>query len=94
MLRVRLEDTTYADAHAMTLAESSTPGVSYSAGRETIAFEIAADTARELSRRWTLRVLIDVDGDGRIGPGDYVNAASVPIPDGQLIDVTVPVKRV
>jgi hypothetical protein len=29
--------------------------------------------------RYTVRVLVDVDGDGRIGSGDYLNTESYPV---------------
>ena len=45
-------------------------------------------------RRASLRVLVDLDGDGRLGAGDYRQAASTPAPDGPHGVLIVPLRRV
>src|SRR5438105_1273069 len=92
-LRVKLEDSTYADAPATVLAEI-TRLVRYAPAQSAIEFELLTDAIRDPSQRWTVRAVIDVDGDGTIGRGDYMNVVSVLVPEGERVSVTIPVRRV
>jgi hypothetical protein len=92
-VELTLEDTTYADAPAVPVAllvlrdvsHAGTPG----AGLPFVLHRPPASPGR----RQTLRVLVDLDGDGRPGAGDYRNAESVPVPPGPVTDLVVRVKR-
>jgi hypothetical protein len=87
-----LEDTTYADARADPVARVVLRGASHDGSTRAIPFALPRPPAVP-GRSYTLRVLVDVDGDGRLGPGDYRNAESVSIlPDTRSLDVRV--KRV
>jgi hypothetical protein len=90
---VRIEDTTYADAAAVCVAEALWTGVSFDGDLErTIVFRVERAPAPD--RRHTLRVHIDVQGDGRIGPGDYLNSQAVALPAGPVAGIEVRVTRV
>jgi hypothetical protein len=98
-LLVRLEDTTYADAAAIVVASSTVSDVALPAVASDIApampFELVVDEPPPSPRRLTLRVLVDLDGDRRIGRGDYTNAISVPVSqNAEWARVDVPVARV
>ena len=89
-----VEDTTYADGPAVPVARQVLPSVAYEGERGgSIPFVVHRDSPAS-GRRQTLRVLVDVDGDGKLGPGDYRNAHSVPIPPGSSTDIVVPVLRI
>jgi hypothetical protein len=98
-LVVHLEDTTYADARAIAVASLIVPDVALradaSGGALAIPFELVIDSPPPSPHRLTLRVLVDLDGDRRLGRGDYVNAMSVRVPqDVERARVEVPVTRV
>ena len=89
-----LEDTTYADSPAIPVARLVLSSVSYDgAVGGSIAFALRRDAVAP-GRRQTLRILVDVDGDGRLGRGDYGNAESVPVLPGSTRDLVVRVRRV
>jgi len=93
-VEVVLEDTTYADAPAVAVARLVLRAVSYDgAPGGSIAFALPRPPAAP-GRAHTLRILVDVDGDGRLGKGDYRNAESVPVPLDAAAALTVRVKRI
>jgi uncharacterized lipoprotein YbaY len=93
-VEVVLEDTTYADEPAVPVARLVLRAVSYDgAPGGSIAFALPRPPAAP-GRRHTLRILVDVDGDGRLGKNDYRNAESVSIPPDTTESLTVRVKRV
>jgi uncharacterized lipoprotein YbaY len=74
-LVVRLEESSRADARSSVIAETRLPLPS----QETrIPFRLEAGG---LDPRATYRITatLDLDGDGRIGKGDYLNMASFPV---------------
>ena len=74
-----LEETTYADAAAVAVSRLDLPEVSFQSGREPLAF--ASPTVQlDLSKRYEIRVHIDLDADGRIGPGDQITTETYPVP--------------
>ena len=88
-----VEDTTYADAPAVVLASWRKAGVAYPAAAAGIPFEVDVDPDPSEGRRCTLRVLVDLDGDGSVSRGDYLNVESVQVrPGAGAVDVRV--KRV
>ena len=76
---VRVENVSRADAAAEVAAEQVLRGVSYRGGEEeALSFELRVDSVDERAQ-YSVRVHVDVDGDGEISPGDYVSPASHPV---------------
>jgi len=94
-LYVSLQDTSLADADAVTVAEQITKGVAYDAGaRNTLPFALGGMIPDERAH-YTVRVLVDLDGDGRVGHGDFVNVESYPVLTwGHTHEVSIRVERV
>jgi hypothetical protein len=89
--RVTVEDTTYADASAGRVNVWTLEGIAYPDDAAGVEFEIAFDP--DPRRRYSLRVLIDVDGDGVLGRGDYRNADALPVGRG-VGPIEIRVRRV
>jgi hypothetical protein len=77
---VRAEDITMADRAAETLAEQVLENVTYNG--EAVAFELTLERWPE-RRDVTISALVDVDGDGEISRGDYMNKVSCPARVGE-----------
>jgi hypothetical protein len=79
---VWIEDTTYADAPAVRVAERRMTDVSYDGDADGIPFTLEWDDERSpaAERGYSVVAFIDVDGDGRPGRGDYVCSQAVPMP--------------
>jgi uncharacterized lipoprotein YbaY len=95
-IRVRLEDVTQADAPAQVVAEQVIPGVSY-VGRSEASVSFALESVERLDERarYNLRVHVDIDGTGRVTPGDFITTESYPIhPGARPVELTVFVRRV
>jgi putative lipoprotein len=95
-IRVRLEDVTLADAPARVVAEQVIPGVSH-VGRSGAAVPFSLESTEGLDERarYNLRVHVDIDGTGRVTPGDFVTQESYPVhPGAPLVELTVFVRRV
>ena len=76
---VRLEDVSRADASATTVAEQVIKGVSHQTGKEeAVSFILYGDPPEEHSD-YSVRVHVDVDGDGEISVGDYISTESYPV---------------
>lgn len=90
-VRVRLEDTTVADAPARIVSEATLSGVALPSAGGTIPFLVPAGTA-EAGRRYNLRVHVDRAGDGEVAEGDFVTTQSYPVVLGT--DATVVVRSV
>ncbi len=88
-------DTTEADAPARRLATISIPGIAHDPGRPArIPFRVEAQLV-DPSAIYTVSALLDLDGDGRIGAGDYVHAESYPVPArGARVVVSIRLRRV
>jgi len=89
---VSVEDTTYAGARAERVGSWMRGDVAYPRDAAGIRFEITVDPEPPPQRRYTLRVLIDLDGDGSAGSGDYLNTEAVRVARQGPIDIRV--KRV
>ncbi|HEX6044354.1 MAG TPA: YbaY family lipoprotein [Pyrinomonadaceae bacterium] len=76
---VRLENVSRADAAAEVAAEQVLRGVSHRGGEEeALPFELRVESVDERAQ-YSVRVHVDVDGDGELSPGDYVSPASHPV---------------
>jgi uncharacterized lipoprotein YbaY len=76
---IRLDDVSRADASSHALSEKVLRGISINAEHpQTIAFQISVPALDERSR-YSLTVLVDVDNDGAISPGDYITMESFPV---------------
>jgi Type III secretion system lipoprotein chaperone (YscW) len=69
---VRLEDISHADRAAEIVGQTVIAGLRHDARTEitTVPFRLEAGRAVDLSVDYVMRVWIDIDGDGRPGPGD------------------------
>lgn len=77
---VRLQDTTYADAPARPLAEQVLEGVRHDRGAsEELPFALRGPSPPAETRDASVSAHVDVDGDGRISPGDLVSQQSYPV---------------
>jgi uncharacterized lipoprotein YbaY len=94
-LYVSLQDTSLADADAVTIAEQVTKDVAYDAGaRNTLPFALSGVVPDERAH-YTVRVLVDLDGNGQVSHGDFVNVESYPVLTwGHARDVSIRVERV
>ena len=91
---VRLEDVTRADGPAGVVAEQVLE-VSAAGGRVVpLSFALTGVVA-DARASYSVRVHVDVDGDGRVSPGDYVTMQSYPaVTRGHPSRVTVRVHLV
>lgn len=92
-VHVWLEDTTYADAPAVVVAHVALRAISYAGEPGGIAFRIADVPELSASRTYTLRVLVDLDGDGRPTRGDYVAVQAISVRAAGA-ELRVPVRRI
>src|SRR5262249_45660269 len=92
---VRLLDTSLADAPARVVAEAVLTGLGdQAAAGGTLAFTLRGRVDDPTSRL-TVGVHVDLDGDGAVSRGDYLNTASVPVlTRGHPNQVRVPVQKV
>lgn len=76
---IRLEDISIADTASKLIAEQVLSNVSFQAGHR-IKFLINLH-GKALNERasYSLRVHVDVDGDGQISRGDYISMVSYPV---------------
>lgn len=78
-LFVSLRDTSYADAPAEVVAAEVLTGVSYDArAPNRIPFTLRGRIPEETAD-YTVSVHVDLDGDGEVGRGDFVNVQSYPV---------------
>lgn len=91
---IRLDDISRINTFSHTLSERILRGISIDAKHtQPITFEISVPTLDERSR-YSLSVLVDVDNDGAISPGDYITMENFPVAASTArIDIKVwPVK--
>lgn len=92
---VRLLNTSLADAPSTTVAEQVIDHVAgfLSKGKK-VAFVLEADSINERDT-YTVSVLVDIDGDGKISQGDYISMQSYPVLTfGSPSEVTIEVKQI
>jgi hypothetical protein len=94
-VHVWIEDTTYADAPAVRMAEYRMREVSYDRDPGGIPFALEWDdtSTRVPSHTYSLAAFVDVDDDGQPGRGDYVCHQDVPVPPSGTV-ARVPVERI
>ncbi|KKH45236.1 hypothetical protein EO93_11250 [Methanosarcina sp. 1.H.A.2.2] len=89
---IRLDDVSLADAPSTVIAETSIEGVSVGReGNNSIPFTMGFPELAG-NRSYSLRVHVDVDGDGKVSKGDYITTWHNGVPAGQeevQLDVTV-----
>jgi uncharacterized lipoprotein YbaY len=92
---VRLLDTSLADAASRVVAEKVLDDIADAVNSgKTIEFELNAQNLEERNS-YTVNVLVDVDGDGKISRGDYLSMQSYPVlTHGYPHELSVQVKRV
>jgi hypothetical protein len=94
-LFVSLRKTTLMDTHSDVIAREVVKDVAYDPGTgNTIAF-IVWGNVPDLRDTYTIDVLLDLNGDGQISRGDYINAESYRVlTRGYPSKVSVKVTRV
>jgi Uncharacterized protein conserved in bacteria len=94
-LIVRLEDVSYADAPAGVLAEYVEHGVAFDPQQDSgLKFRLAGPEPDSQSQ-YAVQAHVDVDGDGVVSSGDFINMQSYPVLTfGHPCDVTVLVRQV
>jgi putative lipoprotein len=92
-LHVSVEEVTRADRAARVVASTTQP---LSPGGSPPRVPFAIDVpAVEPGARYVVRVLVDLDGDGAISPGDYVSTRAHPVLTGGAPDhLEIPVQMV
>jgi hypothetical protein len=75
---VRVQDTGFADATALTVTELVLQGVDIVPGAPPVPFAVQGVPANARAP-YTVRVHADVDGDGAVSRGDYVSTRSYPV---------------
>jgi hypothetical protein len=86
---VQARDTTFEDAPAPAFAAAT--GKVQPEGDLLDTVELDVDSLPDSSIVW---VHVDVDGDGRVSPGDFVTTVSYPIPRELTINLPVAVRKV
>jgi hypothetical protein len=92
-VHVWVEDTTYVDAPAVRISQQVIPHASHASLREGIPFRLELDRPVARGRTRTIAALVDLDGDGRAGRGDFISFESIRVPDDNTF-VRVRVKRI
>lgn len=76
---IRLEDTSRADAASSIVAEQVIHNVSHQTnGDDRLKISLRGQIPDEKAS-YSVRVHIDVDGDGKVSQGDYINMQSYPV---------------
>jgi uncharacterized lipoprotein YbaY len=94
-LIVRLEDVSYDDAPAGVLAEYVEHGVAFDPQRHSgLRFRLAGPEP-DPQAQYAVQAHVDVDGDGVVSSGDFINMRSYPaLTFGHPREVTVLVRQV
>jgi hypothetical protein len=89
-----LNDTTMADEAAKTVLKYALENVSYdSKARNSLSFSLHG-TIADMGADYTVSVIIDLDGDGKAGRGDYRNVQAYHVlTRGNPSRVTIRVKQ-
>jgi uncharacterized lipoprotein YbaY len=92
-VHVRVQDTSRADAKALTVAEQVIRNVKIVPGGPALPFRVDG-IPENPATNYTLRVHADVSGDGLVNKGDYVSMQSVPVKSSGGQGLTVVARRV
>ena len=91
---VRLLNTSMADAPSAAVAEQVIDVARFLSKGEKVAFVLEPHSIDERDT-YTVSVLVDLDGDGKISKGDYISMQSYPVlTHGSPNQVTIEVKPV
>lgn len=92
---VRLLNTSLADAPSNVVAEQVIDHIASSLSKnERVAFRLEPDSIDERDS-YTVSVLVDLDGDGKVSKGDYISMQSYPVLTfGSPSEVSIEVKQV
>lgn len=83
VLYATLEDARLADAASHVVARQETRGLAGKAGEPAVfTFRLVLHSF-DPRARYVVRALVDLDGDGSIGVGDYVSTESFPVDTSQ-----------
>ena len=94
VVRIALQDTSEADAPATVVAEQVLRGASREANEHgLVRFALPFESAGE-RRSLSLSAHVDLNGDGRLEKGDYINMQSYPVSAAQLDDIAIHVKQI
>ena len=75
---IRLEDVSQADAASKIVAEQIVEDISHQQGGEE-KVQVSLQSQIDERASYIVSVHIDVDGDGQISQGDYINMSSYPV---------------
>lgn len=94
-LYITLEDVTYTDERAVSVGRLVKTDVAYDpAVREPLTFEMICEVPNR-NALYSVRTHVDLDDDGKISHGDYVNTQSYPVlTRGHPSEISVYVRRV
>ena len=80
---VRLEDVTMQDAPSKLILQQVIKDVSYDGlaehNQKKFDFELIGDTAIDFQSMYAISVHIDVDNNGKVSLGDFINMESYPV---------------
>jgi uncharacterized lipoprotein YbaY len=95
-VRVRLLDTSRADAASQTVADQTIQGVSLDGAEVAEGVSFAFDAPDPApGRTYVLAAHVDVSGNGKVEPGDYITMESLPVePRSAGAHFEVPVRLV
>ena len=88
---ITVEDTTHLDTLASVVAQSKLVGVTSGGPGSSVAF--AVDVPRLPGRRLSLRAVVDLDRNGKLSAGDYVNVVAIVVSNDDT-SVEVPVRLI
>lgn len=92
-VRVFLEDISRADASSQRVAEQTIPNVSHEAGSKSrLPFRLQGDRT-DTHLNYTVRVHVDLQGDGEIHVGDYITMQTYPVCSDEDSDQVFPAVR-
>jgi len=83
---IRLEDITMQDAPSKLILQQVMKGLSYNSAnisnhhnQQGLEFELIGDIVVDVRRSYAISVHIDVDNNGKINSGDFINMESYPV---------------
>ncbi len=90
VVHVHLLDTSLADAPSTVIASQVIDGIAGKIGRgEALRFELHSPIQNRRAS-YSVSVHVDMDADGEVGPGDFINAETYPaINHGNPTQITV-----
>lgn len=87
-MRVQVLDTSYADAPAVVVTErDATVENRFGSLLSTVELDVRLPSDRP--RHYTVRVHVDLDGNGPVSRGDFVTTVSYPLPEGGRVRAVV-----